>query len=161
VASGGAHRIALVFPSRVWEPAVRRIAFLRGEGRFPTFWFDADRPVVTAWVGGPEAWRLSSLPERERVTVAVGDLATALNLPGLDRRLVGWHTHDWLADPLARGAYSFTTVGGADRRMALREPRGRLVLAGEYVPGPGVSSTVEAALASGRAAGVLAAAGRS
>ncbi len=155
VASGGAQRVVLVFRERFWDAVARRMGFLQGKGVFPTFWADARRAVITAWCGGPAAFQLSRMPEDVRVRTAVRDLAGALGLTvgEVEGQLRAWYTHDWLADPLARGAYSYVTVGGVPRLPELGEPRGSLHLAGEYVPGAGVSATVEAALASGRAAG--------
>jgi monoamine oxidase len=110
---------------------------------------------VVAWAGGPDARVLSARAPLERIGQAVGDLAAELALPEslLADNLRGWYHHDWVGDPLARGAYSYVTVGGTRARFGLCEPHGRLVFAGEHVPTPGVtSSTVEAALRSGERA---------
>lgn len=161
VAPGGAHRIALVFRERFWESGARKMGFLSGEGTFPTFWADARRPVITAWCGGPPAWRLSQRSDEERARIAIHDLATALSRPieEVGGQLLAWYTHDWQSDPWSRGAYSYVTVGGVPLLPLLKEPRGSLILAGEYLPGGGVSGTVEAALESGRRAGEWAAKG--
>jgi monoamine oxidase len=78
VVAGGAQRVVLAFRERFWESQARKMSFLQGEGRFPTFWAHPTRATVTAWCGGPEAWRLSSLPEAARGDIALGDLASAL-----------------------------------------------------------------------------------
>jgi monoamine oxidase len=148
VASGAVVRIVLAFAGRFWEDRAPRLGFLHGDGAFPTFWADRRRPLVTAWCGGPGARELSRRSEAERVERAVRALSDALGTPA-EPHLRGWWTHDWQADPLALGAYSYVTVGGVDRLPELAEPRGALALAGEYVQGSSVSSTVEAALQSG------------
>jgi monoamine oxidase len=160
VASGGVVRIVLAFGERFWQSKAERLGFIHGRGTFPTFWVDRHRPVITAWCGGPAAWSLSELPVETRVNVALGDLTTALGLAlaEVEPQLRGWYTHDWQADAFALGAYSYVTVGGCDALPELARPHGALVLAGEYVPGDGVvSSTVEAALQSGKRAGEWAA----
>jgi monoamine oxidase len=154
---GAVVRITLLFDHAVWRARVKRLAYLFGDGAFGAFWtMPSAAAGIVAWSGGPSARDLSRVPELQRVERAVADLAAALAIP--ERELVdhlrGWHHHDWVADPLALGAYSYVAVGGARARHALAEPRGRLLLAGEHVPTEGaVGSTVEAALRSGRRAG--------
>lgn len=63
------------------------------------------------------------------------------------------YTHDWSADPLSAGAYSYGGVGAIPAREALVQPvAGTLVLAGEAVAQKGRNGTVHGALASGRSA---------
>ena len=153
VAPGAIVRVVLRFDRPFWEDETKRMSFLFGPGRFRTFWPVARAaPAIVAWCGGPVARELSTRTERERVERAVADFAAALDRPENDvvDHLRGWHHHDWVNDPFARGAYSYVATGGVDAQAALAEPQGRLVLAGEHVATKGtVSSTVEAALRSG------------
>jgi monoamine oxidase len=58
--------------------------------------------------------------------------------------------HDWQADPFARGAYSYVTVGGDKARSALAEPLAdTLFFAGEAADTEGEAGTVAGALQSG------------
>ena len=62
-------------------------------------------------------------------------------------------THDWSRDPLARGAYSYPLVGGADAAAALAEPvEDTLWFAGEASAPEGTNGTVHGAMESGREA---------
>jgi monoamine oxidase len=67
-------------------------------------------------------------------------------------RLEGAHVHDWSADPFARGAYSYVTVGGRTARRRLAAPlAGTLFFAGEATDDES-AATVEGALRSGERA---------
>lgn len=154
VAAGAVCRVVLRFAEPPW--GADGLGFVRGPGTFPVFW-SMDGPFAVAWAGGPAARLLSERSDVERADQALTDFAAALqrDRADLERAWVGWYHHDWLADPFARGGYSYVTVGGLDRWSELVAPRGRLVLAGEHLPGPGVSSTVESALFSGERAARL------
>jgi monoamine oxidase len=160
VAAGAVQRVVLHFSEPFWEEKVPRLDYLFGEGSFSTFWrAPASAPVLVAWSGGPAARRLAELPTPALVERALFDLALALSEPEarVIKLLQGWYHHDWLADPFARGAYSYVTVGGLQGSQALGRPQGRLVLAGEHVASEDTgssagSSTVEAALRSGEQA---------
>jgi monoamine oxidase len=61
--------------------------------------------------------------------------------------------HDWVHDPLARGAYSYQLVDGADAPAALARPLGgTLFFAGEATDSEGATGTVHGAISSGRRA---------
>jgi monoamine oxidase len=61
--------------------------------------------------------------------------------------------HDWVHDPFARGAYSYSMVGGAEAPRALARPlAGTLFFAGEATDTEGATGTVHGAIASGRRA---------
>jgi monoamine oxidase len=61
------------------------------------------------------------------------------------------HMHNWSADPLSRGAYSYVLVGGSDAGPALARPvDGTLFFAGEAFDAEGRNGTVEGAIASGQ-----------
>jgi monoamine oxidase len=63
------------------------------------------------------------------------------------------HTHDWLGDPFARGAYSYALVGGADAPRKIGRPSsGTLVIAGEATAPDGANATVDGAIAEGKRA---------
>jgi monoamine oxidase len=157
VTAGAVVRVVLRFGRRFWEDQRGPVGFLfGGEGAFPTFWtMPRGAPAMVAWCGGPRARELSRSAELHRVERALADLAGLLAVPEAEvvDELRGWHHHDWLADPLARGGYSYVTAGGFADHAKLAEPQGRLILAGEHLASEGtVSSTVEAALRSGEGA---------
>ena len=70
----------------------------------------------------------------------------------LEENLDAWASHDWRADPFARGAYSYVGVGGSNAPRALGRPvEGTLFFAGEATNGEQIG-TVAGALGSGRRA---------
>ena len=85
---------------------------------------------------------------------AVAALSEILAVPrrDLEDQLDASASHDWRADPFARGAYSYIGVGGIGAPRALARPvEGTLFFAGEATDGPQIG-TVAGALASGRRA---------
>jgi len=60
------------------------------------------------------------------------------------------YVHHWSQDPLARGAYSYVTVGGSQARRELAAPLDNtLFFAGEATDWEGEAATVTGALHSG------------
>ena len=162
-------KVILKFARAFWEeralPAAREpapdVVFMTSESgaAVPTWWtqFPVRSPVLTGWAGGPAAARLSHRPQEAVVGDALASLAGITGVPRarLAKMVVAAHVADWQADPLARGAYSYVTVGNADAPRALARPvEGTLFFAGEATGGGagGVGGTVDAALASGRRA---------
>jgi monoamine oxidase len=68
-------------------------------------------------------------------------------------QMVGAYHHDWIADPYARGVYSYGGVGAIEARQTLAEPvEGTLFLSGEAFAQAGRNATVHGALMSGTVA---------
>ena len=123
----------------------------------PTWWLplDAARPVLTGWAGGPYAAGLAGIGPDALRDVALSSAAGALGVPhgDLAAQLEAIHFHDWSADPLARGAYTYVGVGGSDAHRTLAAPvADTLFFAGEATCGGGYNATMEGALRSGRRA---------
>jgi monoamine oxidase len=71
----------------------------------------------------------------------------------VDRQLVTSATHDWAADPFARGAYSYVRSGGMEAQAALARPlEDTLFFAGEATELGGYQATVHGALFAGQRA---------
>jgi monoamine oxidase len=147
-------KILFRFRERTWS---RDADFFHDAGAaFPTWWTRGPLrvPVLTAWAGGPAAQALHGLPERDVVDVALRTLSSMLGVrrTRLEQLLEGWAWHDWQADPLSRGAYSYVRVGGIASPRALARPvEGTLFFTGEATE-PEEMGTVSAAIASGRRA---------
>ena len=166
-AMGTVVRVTLAFSERVWESEAitapsdgdpSTFSFLHvTDGAFPVWWtpFPLRAPAIVGWVGGPLAERLGGLSSRELRSVAIGTLAPAFGVPEswLDERVTGFWHHDWLRDPFARGAYSYTLVGGAGDDDGLADAEAETVyFAGEAVAPSGRLGTVDGAIASGERA---------
>lgn len=162
---GEARRVVLCFRRRFWveegmlapgaDGSLDSMGFLRNPGGTPPVWWThapLDLPVLTGWLGGPVAARLTDW-STERVTAfALTGLASALRVPAalVERELVASFSHDWGADPWSRGAYSFAGVDGQPARKALATPvAATLYWAGEATYWEGSAGTVHGALATG------------
>ena len=131
--------------------------FLHAPGaEIPTWWTTQPirGPVLTGWVGGQHAEALLSEEPGARLERSLVALSDILAIPRreLDDNLDAWASHDWRADPFARGAYSYIGVGGTGAPRSLGRPvEGTLFFAGEATT-PDKIGTVAGALASGRRA---------
>ena len=157
---GDAERVSLCLASDSWVASERFPPggfLMTGEPPFPVWWVSRPPPfpVVTGWSGGRNARALGQLGATARVDAAVAALAAALGADAgrLRQELRGGFSHDWLADPFARGAYSYAGVGGSDAGTELAVPiDGTLFFAGEATESDGQNGTVHGAIASGRRA---------
>jgi monoamine oxidase len=161
VAMGQVRRIALLLDRSLIEllddrrrKQLARLTFIHARGvDVPVWWtsFPLRTNVVVGWAGGPAAIALERhAHDFERRAVA--SLASALDLDQrrLARHLVASFTHDWGHDPFARGAYSYSLVGGSDASKRLARPvRHTLFFAGEATDEDGRTATVHGAIASG------------
>jgi monoamine oxidase len=147
------------FGKRVADERLDTMSFLHGpaDSDFPVWWtqYPVRAPVLVGWRGGPGAAELSGLSHDEVVDRATTSLAEVLgvNRTEVRRRVVAGFTHDWIADPYARGAYSYVGVGGVGASARLGRPvEGTLWFAGEHADREERNGTVHGAIASGRAA---------
>jgi monoamine oxidase len=154
-------KVCLCFATAFWERIedgrYREAAFFRSErGPFPAFWtqLPVRSELVAAWLGGPRATAMQRLSKEQRIETALNAFGSLLGDPkGARRELVASFTHDWSADPYARGAYSYVAVGGDGARAALAAPlESSLFFAGEATSTDGQGGTVNGALESGERA---------
>jgi monoamine oxidase len=145
-------KLVLAFREAFWEgsdaarPGWRTfpgLGFLFSNAPVPTWWtrLPDPAPVLTGWLAGPAAAGCVAVPDDALLDIAFNSLAAlVLAEPGALRALlVAHHVANWPADPYARGAYSYTTVGGgsgpgnpdgAGRRYVV-------LCGGSPLPGPG------------------------
>ena len=147
---------ARAFSKRLGDERLDTLAFLHAESRvpFPVWWtpYPVRAPLLIGWRGGPAALALSAMSSDEIVAGAIDSLAQVLGVKNREirRRLVAAHTHDWVNDPFARGAYSYVGVGGMDASAKLSRPiEGTLFFAGEHADREGRNGTVHGAIGSG------------
>ena len=142
-------RFTLVFRKRLWPASM---SFLLTPGLMPPVWWTAhpnESRTLTGWVGGPRARELSGSSLRNSAISAAAS-AFGLSQDVVEAELIGFHTHDWTADPYARGAYSWVPVGGLSVSESMSEPiSDTLYFAGEHTDTTGHWGTVHAALGSG------------
>jgi monoamine oxidase len=166
---GNVVKVILNFAEAFWEQkklpaageATPDVVFMTSDAAagaaIPTWWtyYPVRSSVLTGWAGGPAAQRLANRTPRAIVDDAIASLAkiTGVGRARLAKMLVASHVADWQADELARGAYSYVTVGnlGAPKKLA-KPVENILFFAGEATASDGVGGTVDSALASGRRA---------
>src|SRR5690242_11454697 len=89
------------------------LSFLVSDAPVPTWWtqYPDEHPVLTGWLAGPKADRVSSLGEAELVDMGLAALGEIFDLsPGhIRRNLVAARAINWGNDRFARGAYSYAT----------------------------------------------------
>ena len=152
-------KLLVAFKERFWESAFTEQVgyFTTPHEPFHGWWTDYPlyAPLLVAWAGGPPAERLGALPLQDRVDRALESLARVLGRTraSVDDQVVAWDTHDWSADPFARGAYSYVRVGGMPAQARLNEPvENTLFFAGEASEIEGHQATVHGALFAGHRA---------
>lgn len=155
LAMGQACRVSWQFPRHFAQTQAPRNVFIhQPTSLFETLWSrESETSVIwTAWAGGPKASALARESAQHRTQLALGALATVLDVPEaslLEQLLSSPQHHDFSNDEYIGGAYSFCHPGGAKANEALQIPLGdRLILAGEATDHeyPG---TVAGAIASG------------
>lgn len=170
IETGQIFKIVLRFRDAFWEQAEflkerRRpydadgagMSFLHAQGaEVPTWWttLPVRSPLLIGWVGGVTAETLLAEDAQSRLERSLVALSEVLAVPRrrLEEQLDAWTSHDWRADPFARGAYSYIGVGGIGAPRTLGRPLdGTLFFAGEATNGEQIG-TVAGALASGRRA---------
>jgi monoamine oxidase len=138
LAMGYAYRFTFELPQSFAANATPRAAFIhQPTSLFEAAWSQetANGVAWTVWSGGPKARSLAHETEIQRQKLALGALATLLEMPEasvLEALLAGPHSHDFCNDDLVRGGYSFCRPGGAKDSESLSAPIGdALFLAGE------------------------------
>jgi monoamine oxidase len=158
LASGPVLKLSLRFRKAFWEELeggrYEDAAFFHSaHTAFPTFWTSLPlrAPLLTAWIAGPKATRLSTSEMPYIVDQALGSLSTVFGgRPQSEFELEAAYLHNWQTDPFARGAYSYIVAGGSDARSALAAPlEDTLFFAGEATDTENEAATVTGALQSG------------
>ena len=169
LAMGHAARFTMVLRRPYWQfthwqftqlfgpQTMRTLSFLFTPGHNPPVWWTShpdphSLPALTGWVGGPRASALEGKSPAQLGSDACAALAKvfALDQHLVRSALVATYSHDWAADPFARGAYSYVPAGAVDASYAMAQPQAdTLFFAGEHTDITGNWGTVHAAIRSG------------
>jgi monoamine oxidase len=164
---GSVQRAVFLFRERWWTQKLRSVpkgeslenlSFIYGDSKdYQVWWtmYPAHVPAMVGWSGGPVALRLAGKPYEEKRERAIAALARNFRVTEarVEAQVIEMWTHDWNLDPFARGAYSYSMVGGARAAAQLaRGIEGTLWFAGEAADAEGRNGTVNGAIGSGRAA---------
>ncbi|HET9636950.1 MAG TPA: NAD(P)/FAD-dependent oxidoreductase [Gemmatimonadaceae bacterium] len=164
---GSVQRAVFLFRERWWTDklgsvpkggSLENLSFLYGDSEdYPVWWtlYPAHVPAMVGWAGGPAALRLAGKSYEEKRDRAIAALAKNFRVTKrrIESQVVEMWTHDWNLDPFARGAYSYSMVGGKNAAAQLAKGvEGTLWFAGEAADAEGRNGTVNGAIGSGRAA---------
>ena len=166
---GHAVRLTLRFRTRFWESlrlhargggdeSLSELGFLHTfDAAVPTWWTQLPLrvPLLVGWAGGPRAEAFAGKGAEFLTERAVESLSGALGVARarVEAELEAVYTHDWQADPFARGSYAYLPVGGLEAQGELaRAVEGTLFFAGEATNSDGHIGTVHGAIATGRRA---------
>jgi monoamine oxidase len=169
---GGVMKIVLRFDEPFWmsarfaadagEERLDTLSFLHGtsDAAFPIWWttYPVRSALLVGWCGGPQSFALSGRSKEDLERAALRSLAGLMPVTTarLRKHLVSSFSHDWIADPFSRGAYSYARVGGDDAPARLARPvDGTVFFAGEAADPEGRTGTVHGAIATGQRASEL------
>ncbi|MCI0580227.1 MAG: FAD-dependent oxidoreductase [Chloroflexi bacterium] len=87
--------------------------------------------ILTVYTGGAATTAFSALSDEERIAAVAAQVEQLF--PGSGRWLAGGRTVAWLNEPFTQGGYAYFPPGAVTAHWAtLRQPAGRLYLAGEH-----------------------------
>jgi len=151
---GSAIKISYAFYDYFWEKiGIDDFFFLfdpTPNVQFPIWWKKGR--TLNAWRGGPLASSIKCSQEKERVDIAVRELARLFNKPGefIRQGLETSYVHDWETDSFSLGAYAYVKVGGKQAQEQYSEPVDQVLFFAGDIGTPGAfCSTVNGAFLSG------------
>jgi monoamine oxidase len=110
---------------------------------------DHEHGILTAYTGGAPGAKLASLPDEERIKVAVDEIE--IRFPGSSNLIECTATMAWPNEPYTRGSYAALAPGEVTAHWkTLFEPAGRLFFAGEHATP--IQGFMEGAVESGQRA---------
>ena len=163
---GSALRIIFQFTHRFWEQLelpgasnkdLSELGFIHhAKAPIPTWWstLPEHEPILVGWAGGPTAERQLKLRDNDIRRLALGSLSRIFGVEEslLNRYVKQTYFHNWLLDPLSRGAYAYLPVGGIEHQLNLaKSVDDTLFFAGEATC-LGHVGTVHGAIQSGQRA---------
>jgi monoamine oxidase len=147
-------KIILIWNEAFWKPRIPDALFIFSDTFIPTWWtrYPQDLPLLTGWLGGPQAKQVSDKSDEYLLEQALESLSKIFTISpeALKLKLKDFRIFNWKNEPWSRGAYSYALVGTDAAKNTYRQPvENRIYFAGEACyqgPYPG---TVEAAVISG------------
>jgi monoamine oxidase len=156
---GSVIKILFLFKDQWWKTAngkdLSNMNFLFARPPFSSWWtqYPLDQPLLTGWIPGRYAEELKTKTADELLEMSLASLAEAFKVDGafLKEKLVTHMIANWPADPLTKGAYSYSTPGSDEAWKELTtSAEGRIFFAGEALYSGKDTATVEGALGSGK-----------
>ena len=154
IGAGSVVKVILGFQDRFWKEDT---GFIFSDEMFPTWWTQLPdtRPVLTGWVGGPQAERLSNHNDKQILKKAILSLAAIFEKhpAELKNNIEEAVVINWQREETALYGYSYNTLKISAARQLLNQPvDDTIFFAGEGLYEGASPGTVEAALISGKEA---------
>lgn len=151
---GSVVKVMLQFSTPFWLEYRKDIGFLLSEEAVPTWWTQLPdtTPLLTGWVGGPQAARFKDTSAEAIVEQAVQSLANifTMRVEQVKALLTAAHAVKWQTNSFSLGAYSYSKLFTEAARKLLNQPvQDTIYFAGEALYEGEAGGTVEAALYSG------------
>jgi monoamine oxidase len=147
---GSVIKVILEFNHRFWPADA---GFIISDEFFKTWWTQLPdtSAILTGWLGGPSAEKLSSETDELILYKALQSLAAifSMSVIQIQDMLSDSHIFNWQNDPFALGGYSYDTIQSPGAKTLLSTPLDKtLFFAGEALYIGEHNATVEAALQS-------------
>jgi len=144
-------KVVYELSERLWK---NKTGFIFSNEMIPTWWtqYPIVNNIITGWVGGPPAGRLSQHTDNELLEIGILSLSNIFGYTVDELRNVVKRSYifNWNNYHEALGAYSFSRPESTEARKLLNTPLAdTLFFAGEGLYDGEYSGTVEAALTSG------------
>lgn len=151
---GAVIKLLFQFKTSFWKNYADDIAFIISDESIPTWWTQSprDKNLLTGWIGGPPAEKLSALSQEELINISLQSLANIfkVDIQYLKQVLVHHKIICWHNKPCIKGGYSYNTIYSTDAKKVLSQPINNIIyFAGEALYEGASQGTVEAALQSG------------
>ena len=152
---GSVVKIMFRFKSAFWHHEDDEIGFLLSDEAVPTWWTQSPSaiPLLTGWLGGPNAFAFSQLDQASQMDRALSSLASILHLDVsfLQQQLLDSKIICWDNNPYTRGGYSYLALDSERAKQVIAQPvNNSIYFAGEAIYEGELQGTVEAALVSGQ-----------
>ena len=152
---GSVLKILLYFKKAFWERKKQKISIILSDQQIPTWWtqLPEKNKILTGWLGGPNAEKLSSVNNDEILQIALKSLSEIFNMPvkELHKQLISSHIFKWHKEKFSNGAYTFPMPKTNDAIKKINKPiEETIFFAGEALYIGNAPGTVEAALENGK-----------
>ncbi|MEP6926677.1 MAG: FAD-dependent oxidoreductase [Ginsengibacter sp.] len=120
----------------------------------PTWWtqYSSKQPLLTGWIAGPSSIKIKNYSQKKFKIIILKSLSSvfSMHITDIEKKLKNFKVMNWIREPHILGGYSYPTLKTKNAREILQVPfENSFYFAGEYI-GKDSSSTVDAALKSGR-----------
>ena len=161
IGNGPVIKFLLEFDTAFWldksflkEKNIPPPSYLFTDTAIPTWWtqFPSREPLLTGWIAGPSSYKIKNYSAKKFKQIVLESLSSIFTLPvgDLQKRLKNFRVVNWINEAYILGGYSYPTLQTTKARKILQQPFENIFyFAGEYVT-ENSSSTVDAALLSGK-----------